>query len=129
MQLVVIVFIDYIWINVDNPATPGNIGGGERRQEGCAGEAESQLHVAWRWALCAVLASFVAFGGLLFSMTDTYILINSKPGLCEKQLRDWLVTQLMWADNGRLGMMRMVRIPYLAHVRPSPEPTMHARMS
>jgi hypothetical protein len=23
-----------------------------------------------------------------------------------KQLRDWIIAQLMWADDGRLGMLR-----------------------
>ena len=59
-----------------------------------------------RLALAGVLASYVALGNWVYSCTDTWILANSNPGMTGKALRDWLVTQLMWADNGRLGMMR-----------------------
>jgi len=100
---VIIIFIDYIWID-NEPAKLGALPGDIPVEK---------LDVAWRWTMAGVLSCFIMFGGLLFSMTDTYILVNSKPGECERQLREWLITQLMWADNGRLGMMRMVRHPAL----------------
>jgi hypothetical protein len=38
-------------------------------------------------------------GHLLFSFTNNWILLNVRPGGNAKALRDWMVTQLMWADT------------------------------
>ena len=60
-----------------------------------------------RLIIAAILALLVLMGHLLFSFTNNWILLNVKPGGNAKALRDWMVTQLMWADNGRLGIMRV----------------------
>jgi hypothetical protein len=43
---------------------------------------------------------------VLQSSTETWIVDNCKCGLTGKQLRDWIVAQLLWADDGRVSMMR-----------------------
>lgn len=113
MQLVVIVYIDSVWMQNDpeglvaerrSQALDESVNGTWAGEEGAARQglgSESRIIVA------GSLALFVAFGNLLVSATDSWILAHAKPGATAKELRDWLVTQLMWADKGRLGMMRM----------------------
>jgi hypothetical protein len=108
MSLIVMVFLDFVW--VEPPATisdnlrraeVGQGGGGG----GPGGEETDEGHF-FRIMLATGLAFFVIIATIVQSNTETYIRINSKCGLTGKQLRDWIVAQLMWADDGRLAMMR-----------------------
>ena len=113
MQLVVIVYIDYVWMQNDpkgpvagrrSQALDESVNGTWAGEESAGREGLSSES---RFIISGTLALFVAFGNLLVSATDSWILLHAKPGATAKALRDWLVTQLMWADKGRLGMMRM----------------------
>ena len=42
----------------------------------------------------------------IMCQTETWIADDAKLGLIGKQLRDWMVAQIMWADDVRLSMLR-----------------------
>ena len=43
---------------------------------------------------------------MVHSCTETWVAENAKLGLTGKHLRDWIVAQLTWADDNRLGKLR-----------------------
>ena len=91
MSMVIIIFIAHVWKHEDSDFE----------------SVEKQMRldnksIIWAFWLSggAVLATVVQ------SCTETWVVENAKFGLTGKQLRDSIVAQVLWADDGRLGLMR-----------------------
>jgi len=93
MALVLILFIDNVWSEPESA-------------DAAASPVTSNTTAAQRITLAVVLSLVVAVMTVIQSCTETWIVVNCKCGLTGKQLRDWIVAQLLWADDGRLSMMR-----------------------
>ena len=99
MSLVLVLMIDYIWEDAGSQAQGGGGIADDQRQRQILGVDESVFYAA----VCCV---YVAGATVLHSYTENWIVTYAKFGLVGKQLRDWIVAQLLWADDGRLGLMR-----------------------
>ena len=92
MALVVMLSLDFVWQPRLEP--PGEAPDGDR----------DMYHT--RMILAVILSVSVVIATVVQSYTETWIVVNAKCGLTGKQLRDWIATQLVWADDSRLAMMR-----------------------
>ena len=111
MSLATMVFLDFVFVepalvgqDQARRASAGGGTGGSQRIEG--GEYEVVDGYDTRMILAGSMSFVVILATIVQSNTETYVVVNSKCGLTGKQLRDWIVAQLMWADDGRLAMMR-----------------------
>ena len=86
MSLVIVILIDQVW----KDSAP------DRQMTGNY-EADSKITMA---ALCA---GYVLLATWLHSCTEGWMATNAKLGFTGKQLRDWIVSQLLWVDHGNLS--------------------------
>mmetsp|Transcript_16698 Transcript_16698/g.26776 ORF Transcript_16698/g.26776 Transcript_16698/m.26776 type:complete len:651 (-) Transcript_16698:71-2023(-) len=97
MSLILVIMIDHIWIEYDPDLDLLD----KVSKDKASKKANDSILLAG--ACCA----FVVIMTWLHSCTETWVINYAKMGLTGKQLRDWIVAQLIWADDGRLNMMRL----------------------
>jgi hypothetical protein len=111
MSLLLVLFIDKIWKTGEEEETtqgwdatepPSKTSGFEVGY--CPNFASDT--VACRMGLAILGGGAVIIATLVQSYTETWIINDIKCGLSGKQLRDWIVTQLLWVDAGRRSTMR-----------------------
>jgi len=91
MSLVLKLFIDHVWVY-------------GRSQHLTEEERDYEISRATTWASLVSLATL--FMSILYALTDAWLIKDMKYGYLCKKLRDSMVMQIMWADDGRLSLMR-----------------------
>ena len=104
MSLLLVYFIDKVWRppqegeseGMGEPLTSDGMTSGFRIAF-CLDSADS---VSCRMGLAVLGCIGVLVGTVVQSYTETWIIHDIKAGFSGKQLRDWIVTQLLWVDPG-----------------------------
>jgi len=131
LQLVLIFYIDYLWtqktqwevldklfnttITTASSSSTTAASTASTQDSGAVGHHSNERRIGagqegvgnGRLIIAGILGLLVLTAHWLFSFTNNWILLNVRPGGNAKALRDCMVTQLLWADNGRLGIMRV----------------------
>jgi hypothetical protein len=95
MTLVVVILIDYVWISE-----------AQLEQWKSASQVELKTELDNRLWTAVVLAVGCIFATLTHCKTETWVLKNAKYGAVTSSLRTNIVTQLLFADDGRLSSLR-----------------------
>ena len=112
MSLLLVLFIDKVWMPGEAEATPPGWDTAETSSNTTFGFSVgfcpnlASDTVACRMGLAFLGSCAVVVATVVQSYTETWIIHDIKCGLSGKQLRDWIVTQLLWVDAGRRSTMR-----------------------